>query len=73
MIPGEEVAMALMPDALRFSPEEWAQLAAIKAAAVRRHERARTAAARRGRRDFPDLPYECSWAFEEEFRREVRR
>lgn len=41
----------------------------IQAAATTRHERARKAARQRGRTAFPDLPYECSWAFGEEFRR----
>jgi hypothetical protein len=44
-------------------------LAEIKAKAKVRHEKARQAAAKRGRHDFPLLPYECSWAFEEEYKR----
>jgi hypothetical protein len=41
----------------------------IKRLAKIRHEKARLAARRRGRKDFPMLPYECSWAYEEEYRR----
>ena len=43
------------------------ELLEIKTAAKVRHEKARRAAKARGRMDFPDLPYECSWAFETEF------
>jgi hypothetical protein len=64
--------MAKMPDHLRLTPAEQAQLDAIQADAKIRHEKARKAAKRRGRTDFPDLPYECSWAYEEEFRNRVR-
>ncbi len=51
----------------RRNPEP--SLDEIKRLAKIRHEKARRAARRRGRKDFPMLPYECSWAFEEEFRR----
>mgnify|MGYP001609128963 CR=1 FL=1 len=34
-----------------------------------RHEKARLSALKRGRTSFPMLPFECSWAFEEEWRR----
>lgn len=64
--------MAIMPDSLRFTADEQRRLDAIKSAAKIRHEKARKAAAKKGRKDFPDLPFECSWAFEEQFRREVR-
>lgn len=43
-------------------------LAEIQARAKLRHEKARRAAAKQGRKDFPLLPYECSWAFEEEYK-----
>ncbi len=59
----------LIPDSLRFTPAQEAELAEIRRKAKIRHEKARKAARQRGRKDFPDLPYECSWAFEEEFRR----
>lgn len=45
------------------------ELESIRKEARKRHEKARRAARKRGRKDFPDLPFECSWAFEEEFRR----
>jgi hypothetical protein len=61
--------MAIMPDSLRFTSVEEALLGAIQKRAKERHEKARRAAKKRGRKDFPMLPYECSWAFEQEFRR----
>lgn len=51
---------------------EKAELEVIRDAARVRHEKARKAAAIRGRTDFPLLPFECSWAFEEAFRRSRR-
>lgn len=45
----------------------------VKRLAKIRHEKERKAARRRGRKDFPMLPYECSWAFEEEFKRKHGR
>lgn len=65
--------MALMPEELKFTPEEQAELDRIQAAAKVRHEMARKAAAAAGRRYFPLLPRECSWAYEEEFRRGLPR
>lgn len=44
------------------------ELEAVRKVARDRHEKARRAAKARGRHDFPDLPWECSWAFEEELR-----
>lgn len=41
----------------------------IRDAAKIRHEKQRKAALKRGRKDFPLLPYECSWAYEQEFYR----
>jgi hypothetical protein len=64
--------MAKMPDHLKLTPDEQAQLDAIKQEAKIRHEKERKAAKRQGRVDFPALPYECSWAYEEEFRKRVR-
>jgi hypothetical protein len=61
--------MATMPDSLRFTPNQEAQLDAIRAKAKIRHEKARKAAKQKGRNDFPLLPFECSWAFEQQFRR----
>lgn len=49
--------------------ENQQELKLIQDAAKLRHKKARKAASNRGRKDFPLLPYECSWAFEEEFRR----
>ena len=65
--------MALMPDSLRLTPAEQTELDRIRAAARVRHEKARKAAAKAGRKDFPMLPFECSWAYEEQFRRRVRQ
>jgi len=45
----------------------------VKRLAKIRHEKERKAARRRGRKDFPMFPYECSWAFEEEFKRKHGR
>ena len=64
--------MALLPDSMRLTAAEQAELDQIRAAARDRHEKARKAAKKAGRHDFPLFPYECSWAFEEEFRRRVR-
>ena len=41
----------------------------IRVVAKIRHEKARKAAKKRGRNDFPMLPIECSWAFEMAFAR----
>lgn len=59
--------MAVMPESMRLTPDEEEAIQTIRTAAKVRHEAARKAAAKRGRRDFPLLPYECSWAFENEF------
>lgn len=63
--------MALMPDYLRLTVVEQAELDEIKRLAKIRHEKARKAAAKRGRKDFPLLPYECSAAYEQGFFRKV--
>ena len=67
----DEETMASLPDSMRLSPSAEAELREIQTAAKVRHEKARKAAKRRGRLDFPDLPYECSWAYEEAFRQRV--
>ena len=64
--------MAAMPDSLRLTPAEAADLETIREEARERHARARKAAAKRGRIDFPDLPVECSWAYEVQFLRSRR-
>lgn len=64
--------MAYLPDSLRLTPNEEAELERRRKVARERHEKARRAALKRGRRDFPSLPFECSWAYEEQFRREIR-
>jgi len=64
--------MAIITESLKFTPEEQAKLEAIRVKARARHERERKTAAKRGRKDYPLLPYECTWAYEEQFRREVR-
>jgi hypothetical protein len=55
-----------------MTPDEKERLEAIKAKAVDRHERARKAAAARGRKDFPACPFECSWAYWLQFLRGLR-
>lgn len=62
-----------LPDSMKLSPEEQSELDSIRSAARERHERARKAAKARGRHDFPESPYESSWAFEQEFRRNKRK
>lgn len=61
-----------LPDSMRFTAEEQSQLDKIKIKAKDRHNKARKAAKASGRDSFPELPYECSWAFENEFMRESR-
>lgn len=56
----------------RLTPEEAQELEAIRRDAMLRHEAKRKAARRRGRMDYPMLPYECSWAYEQEFRTKRR-
>lgn len=58
---------------LELSPEQQSLLDTNRAAAVVRHEKERKAALQRGRVDFPLLPYECSWAYEEEIRRGLHK
>ena len=57
---------------LRLTPVEQAELDRIMKEAGARHERARKAAAARGRRDFPGSPFEHSWAFNEQFRNKIQ-
>ncbi len=61
--------MSIMPDSMRLTPKQEEQLANIRTVAKARHEKARKAALKRGRTSFPLLPIECSWAYEEQFRR----
>lgn len=56
----------------RLTPSEEQALETVRVAARARHSRAKAAAKKRGRLDFPLFPFECSWAYEEQFRREVR-
>jgi hypothetical protein len=49
-----------------------AALENVRRVARDRHQQSRKAARRKGRKDFPLLPFECSWAFEEQFRRSFR-
>lgn len=58
---------------IQFSDKARKELEEIRKTAKIRHERARKAAKRQGRQHFPLLPYECSWAFEEDFRRELEQ
>jgi len=64
--------MAMMPDSLRLTAGETQQLDEIRRNARIRHEKDRKAAAKRGRLDYPDFPYECSWAFETQWLRQKR-
>jgi len=64
--------MAMMTAEMRLTEEQHEELQRIRAAAIIRHEKRRKQARREGRMSFPTLPYECSWAYEEEFRRLVR-
>lgn len=61
-----------MSNPLRLTKTEMDLLDTIKAKARVRHEKERRAARQRGRLEYPLLPWECSWAYEEEFRRRVR-
>jgi len=65
--------MAIIPDSLRLTPEETTELAEIQRIAKEKHERNRKAALKRGRTDWPLFPFECSWAFEEQFRTQTRQ
>lgn len=62
--------MDMLPDSMRLSPALQTKLDGIRSAAKVRHEKTRKAARRNGRVDFPMLPYECSWAYEQQFIRE---
>ncbi len=64
--------MAMMTDAFRLTDLEAETLERYKTNAKKHHEAARKAARKMGRKDFPMLPYECSWAFEETFRKVCR-
>lgn len=64
---------AVLPDYLRLTVVEERELKQLRIAAHIRHEKARKAAARQGRKDFPLFPYEDSWAFEQECLRKWRR
>ena len=61
-----------MSNPLRLTKTEMDLLDTIKAKARIRHEKERRSARQRGRMEYPLLPWECSWAYEEEFRRRVR-
>lgn len=65
----EQTQHNMMPESLKFTPEQKEKLETIRVKARERHERARKAAAQRGRKDYPLFPYECSSAYEEEFRK----
>lgn len=65
--------MAFIPEHLKLTVPEEEQLEAIRIEARVRHEKARLAAKKKKLYDFPLLPYECSWAFEEAFRKRTRR
>jgi hypothetical protein len=58
-----------VPDSMRLSPTQQVHLEAIRTVARARHDKRRKTALKAGR-SFPELPFECSWAFEEQFRRD---
>lgn len=60
--------MSLMPDYLRLDAVDQAELEQIQKVARARLEKYRKARAVKGL-DAPLLPFECSWTYEEEFRR----
>ena len=64
--------MAKIPDTLRFTPLEATELAAIRAKALIRFEAFKKAERFKGRRHFPDHPFEFSWAYEMKFLRQRR-
>lgn len=64
--------MAMLPDNMRLTDDEVKELEEIRQAARILHEKERKAARGRGRKDFPASPYECSWAYEQEFFRSKR-
>ena len=64
--------MNQLPESLKLTPVEQNKLDAIRVTARVRHELERKAARKRGRIHFPPLPFECSWAYEEQFRRTIR-
>jgi hypothetical protein len=65
--------MEAIPESLRLTHEEHFELSNIRRLAKVRHNKARLAVAAKGRHNFPYLPFECSWAFKEQFRRNIRQ
>ena len=65
-------ATNVVPEALRLAPHEQAELDRIKDAARERHREVYKARTKRGL-PYPESPFECSWAFEEQFRRSLRK
>ena len=63
----------VMTEAERFTPEEQLELDNIRKKAKERHARERRAAKALGREHYPEFPYECSWAYEQEFMRAKRK
>ena len=55
-----------------LSVQDEEELEQIKKKARSRHERERRNAKKRGRVDYPLLPYECSWAYEIAFEEKKR-
>lgn len=60
------------PKCLKLTDSERAKLDKIQEEAITRHKKAQKAAEKRGR-SYPVAPYESSWAYEGEFRGEVRK
>jgi hypothetical protein len=59
---------AKMPESMKLSPEHEKELASLREKARIAHNKAKISAKKRGK-DFPEAPYEDSWAYEMDFRR----
>jgi hypothetical protein len=64
--------VAMLPDSLRLTAAEQAELSEIQRTAQIEFDKRRKAAAKRGRKDYPAFPFECSWAYETQFLRQKR-
>lgn len=63
--------MAVMPETMKLTPEEQKQLNRLRLAEDVKYQCWVQRERRRGRKDFPLVPYHMSWAFEMEFRRTI--
>ena len=62
--------MATMPETLRFTEEQEKVLAEIRANAKAKFVKFKKVERLKGRKYFPEQPYEFSWAYEQHFRRQ---